>query len=189
MIKIAKHFFEIGNTSGLMALIPVFTVSSIHRLKPVWDAISKNDMEKIEKWLSLLSPQGNYKQYREYLSSRTPPTLPFIGLFLTDLTYSNESLKTFVNDDNKTINFERLRVIGKAVYQIHSFQKIGYEFQQTKGFVKPIFQRYQYNDKQFLKLSHALFPLRDSQLEMIKDVVLVLHLLFDYSLLVFVLLI
>lgn len=54
--------------------------SSIQRLS-VWENVSEKYKETFDSLDVLMKAQGNFKNYREALSLRKEPILPYLGLF------------------------------------------------------------------------------------------------------------
>jgi hypothetical protein len=44
-------------------------------------------MNEIEELFKLVSQNKNYKEFRSLLKSTVPPYIPYIGVYLTDLTF------------------------------------------------------------------------------------------------------
>lgn len=86
-IKIANQCLELHNYDGLMAIICSLNSSTISRLRKTWDAISAKRKEMLRTLQALIEPSQNNKILRTRLHDHVPPCLPFLGMYLTDLTF------------------------------------------------------------------------------------------------------
>merc|ERR1712054_445005 len=70
----------------------------------------------------LLSHEKSYQKYREVLSHTDPPLIPYLGVYLTDLTfiYENENML------NGLINFRKRKLIYDAIDKIQQYQLTAY---------------------------------------------------------------
>jgi len=51
-----------------------------------------------ESLSSSLDPKDNYKRYRLDLKEAKLPCLPYIGVYLNDLTYAESGTKTYIEE-------------------------------------------------------------------------------------------
>ncbi|KAF4438295.1 hypothetical protein F53441_12838 [Fusarium austroafricanum] len=86
-IKIAHQLLELHNYDGLMAIICSLNSSTISRLRKTWDAISTKRKDMLQTLQDLVEPSQNNKVLRTRLHDHVPPCLPFLGMYLTDLTF------------------------------------------------------------------------------------------------------
>jgi len=79
---------------------------------------------------SLRAQEGNYKDYRAILKNANPPCLPYLGVFLTDLTFIEDGNPYFLNIDGRTdiINFEKMRRVSVVIEKIVIYQQQPYNF-------------------------------------------------------------
>ncbi|KKA28732.1 hypothetical protein TD95_004418 [Thielaviopsis punctulata] len=86
-IKIAQALYELNNYDGLMAIICRLNSSTITRLRRTWDIISPKRREMLTTLQAVVEPAHNHKALRSRLVGHVPPCLPFLGMYLTDLTF------------------------------------------------------------------------------------------------------
>jgi len=53
-----------------------------------------------------------------------PPTIPYLGVYLTDLTFIEEGNKNIV--DRGLVNFDKCYLIAAVIGEIQQYQRIGY---------------------------------------------------------------
>jgi hypothetical protein len=123
-IKIANHCSTLRNYDALMAITCALTDTSIKRLKYTWDSVSVKRKEMLRSLQAAVDFNQNYKVLRAQLNDQVPPCLPFLGMFLTDLTFvdvGNPATKT--SDMGLTvINFDKHTRTAKSIGELQRFQ-------------------------------------------------------------------
>jgi hypothetical protein len=87
IIQIANELKILQNYNGLNAIISSLNNSSVRRLKKTFMGLSKKELLLIEELNSIVSNNTNYKKHRECIEFVTSGCIPFLGMFLTDLTF------------------------------------------------------------------------------------------------------
>ncbi|KAL2130861.1 hypothetical protein VTI74DRAFT_5851 [Chaetomium olivicolor] len=123
-IKIASHCSSLHNYDALMAIICSLTDTSIKRLKMTWDAVSVKRKEMLKTLQATVDINQNYKVLRAQLHKEVPPCLPFLGMFLTDLTFVDAgNPATKMTDTGMTvINFDKHTRTAKSIGELQRFQ-------------------------------------------------------------------
>ncbi|KAK4163697.1 ras guanine nucleotide exchange factor domain-containing protein [Cladorrhinum sp. PSN259] len=123
-IKIANQCSTLHNYDALMAITCALTDTSIKRLKITWDSVSAKRKDMLKSLQSTVDFNQNYKALRARLHNRVPPCLPFLGMFLTDLTFvdvGNPATKT--SDTGLTvINYDKHTRTAKSIGELQRFQ-------------------------------------------------------------------
>ncbi|KAG8417777.1 Ras guanine nucleotide exchange factor bud5 [Metarhizium acridum] len=133
-IKIAHQCLELHNYDGLMAIICTLNSSTISRLRKTWDAISTRRKEMLRHLQGIVEPAQNNKVLRTRLHDHVPPCLPFLGMYLTDLTFvdignpatKQMSLGTDGEEDGSggltVVNFDKHTRTAKIIGELQRFQ-------------------------------------------------------------------
>ncbi|KAM0254655.1 hypothetical protein ACHAQJ_006565 [Trichoderma viride] len=133
-IKIAQQFLELHNYDGLMAIICSLNSSTITRLRKTWDAISQRRRDALRNLQEIVEPSQNNKVLRTKLHDHVPPCLPFLGMYLTDLTFvdiGNPSTKRVSmgsesEEDGEggltVVNFDKHTRTAKIIGELQRFQ-------------------------------------------------------------------
>uniref|UniRef100_A0AAV2MF91 Ral guanine nucleotide dissociation stimulator-like 2 n=1 Tax=Knipowitschia caucasica TaxID=637954 RepID=A0AAV2MF91_KNICA len=127
-IRVAQACRARKNFSSLYAIVSALQSNPLHRLRRSWAHMDKESVKKYEELSEIFSDKDNYSQSRELLkeeisssstvleqrlnhrnSPRTSAqgTVPYLGLFLTDLTMLDTAVKDRL--DNGYVNFDKRR--------------------------------------------------------------------------------
>ena len=133
-VKIANKCLELANYDSLMAIICSLNSSTILRLKRTWDQVSCKTRATLETLKGIVDCSRNYAALRQRLQNTTTPCLPFVGTYLTDLTFvdvGNQTTRQLNSDqvDNgrTVINFDKHMKTAKIISDLQRFQ-IPYRF-------------------------------------------------------------
>ncbi|KAI1653700.1 ras GEF [Daldinia decipiens] len=129
-IKIAHQCLELNNYDGLMSIVCSLNNSIISRLRKTWDLVSPKRREMLKTMQAIVEPSNNNKVLRARLQGHVPPCLPFLGMFLTDLTFvdiGNPATKQLPgsgpNENGLTvINFDKHTRTAKIIGELQRFQ-------------------------------------------------------------------
>lgn len=128
-IQLAKLCQTYGNFFTMFALIAGLSLSPVTRLKATWEGISKPVRATHEELEKMADPSKNMKNYRDTLAATAPPIIPFLPIYLKDLTFINDGneLRIF----NNMINFDKLRMMAKRVRDITDMTQYEYDYEAT----------------------------------------------------------
>ncbi|KAJ5281450.1 hypothetical protein N7478_006822 [Penicillium angulare] len=126
-VKIANKCLELNNYDSLMAIICSLNLSMISRLKRTWDIVSQKTKTTLENLRTIVDVSRNYAVLRQRLQNHVPPCLPFVGTYLTDLTFvdhGNQSLRSLPTDEGETavINFDKHMKTARIISELQRFQ-------------------------------------------------------------------
>ncbi|XP_077576367.1 ral guanine nucleotide dissociation stimulator-like 2 isoform X2 [Stigmatopora nigra] len=130
---------ERKNFSSLYAIVSALQSKPIHRLRKTWQDTDKEAVRKYEELRDIFSERDNYAHSRELLkeegtSKYANPerqrkhaaegaprgTVPYLGLFLTDLTMLDAAVKDRL--ENGYVNFDKRRREFEVLAQIRLLQ-------------------------------------------------------------------
>ncbi|RKO92664.1 ras guanine nucleotide exchange factor domain-containing protein, partial [Blyttiomyces helicus] len=106
------------------------SMAPVHRMKKTWEFPKIS--ESYEEVAALVSPKGQYANYRKVLKDLKPPAIPFLGVYLTDLTFIELGNPDFLPDVH-AINFEKRRKVHGVIKEIQSFQRTPYALMPLQG--------------------------------------------------------
>jgi len=133
-VKIANRLLELANYDSLMAIICALDSSTIQRLKRTWDLVSSKTKATLDHLKSVVDISRNYTVLRQRLQNQVPPCLPFVGTYLTDLTFvdvGNHTTRQLpgetIADSKSVINFDKHMKTARIISELQRFQ-IPYRF-------------------------------------------------------------
>ncbi|XP_063932631.1 ras guanine nucleotide exchange factor J-like [Zophobas morio] len=156
-IGIAEKCGELNNFNALFSIIAAgLSAGCVTRLKKTWAGLPPRSKETHKSLVELVTNDGNYKNYRAKLSTVVEePCIPFLGIYLTDLTFIEEGNLDFVKGTNPPhINFTKRRIYANTISQILCYQKHDYSFHYVLPLGKLIDQiELPYNENDLFELS------------------------------------
>ncbi|XP_078685335.1 ras-specific guanine nucleotide-releasing factor RalGPS2-like isoform X3 [Branchiostoma floridae x Branchiostoma belcheri] len=88
-IKIAKKLFELNNIHSTMSVVSGLRSAPIFRLNKTWALLSRRDKAVFDRLAEVLTEDENRQRLRDYMEDIRLPCIPYLGMYLTDLTYIN----------------------------------------------------------------------------------------------------
>ena len=79
---------------------------AVARLTQTWERLPNKLKRTFSQFESQIDPSRNHRRYRIFISKLEPPIIPFMPLFLKDMTFAHEGNKTYL--ENGLINFEKM---------------------------------------------------------------------------------
>ncbi|KAI3361337.1 hypothetical protein L3Q82_013520 [Scortum barcoo] len=140
-ISVAEECRARKNFSSLYAIVSALQSNPIHRLRRTWQDTDREAVRRYEELSEIFSDKDNYSQSRELLKeegtskfanidnrlnnrhlnkSNAQGTVPYLGIFLTDLTMLDTAIKDRL--DNGYINFDKRRREFEVLAQIRLLQ-------------------------------------------------------------------
>lgn len=130
-IKIAKKLLEINNLHSLKAVISGLQSAAVFRLDKTWALLQRKDRAVFDKLADFLSEEENKKNLREYLSSVKLPCIPYMGMYLTDLTYIDT-----IHPNTGGLDDARTRKMNNVIRLISEFQQSDYENLEPSTYIQ-----------------------------------------------------
>jgi son of sevenless-like protein len=130
-IKIAKALLDMNNFSTMWIITSALDSTPIHRLKHTWAEIDKNSLADYQECMTTMSTERAYRVYREKIKFTQPPCVPYLGVYQTDLTFTEDGNPKFkiTTDGKKVINWKRNQLIYEVIASIKHYQVCSYDFQ------------------------------------------------------------
>jgi len=168
LLKVAIKCREQNNFNCCQEIIAGFGSAAVHRLHKTWARIQKNEPKLIAQFndiREIMSNSKSFHKYRNELNNVNPPCLPYLGVFLTDLTFIEDGNRDYlITTDGRTdiINFEKMRKVATVIEKIRIYQPVPYNFEK----VPVIYDFIQHNlphieDTNAFELSRQIEPKED----------------------------
>ncbi|EJU03132.1 ras GEF [Dacryopinax primogenitus] len=126
-IKVAERALELKNFSLLFSILAALTSSTVLRLNKTWAGLNSKYRTKLEELRKVTDYTRNYGEYRSRLRETEPAAIPFLGVYLTDITFCNGGNPSHrpspVRSDVQLINFNKYRKLARIVFDMQRFQK------------------------------------------------------------------
>jgi hypothetical protein len=122
-VELASMLEELNNYNGVFSVMSGLALAAIHRLKNTYNAMPEETRAEAAKLSQFLSRDLNFKFLRTKIKQQKPPLVPYVGLYLTDLTFIEEgSPKYLERNDLKLINFDKCRKFASVIRDIQTYQ-------------------------------------------------------------------
>ncbi|KAI8907616.1 hypothetical protein DFJ77DRAFT_474645 [Powellomyces hirtus] len=92
-IGVAKYCLDLNNFNGLRSITAGLQSTPVHRLERTWAMVGRREKAVFDKMCDLMSPLSNSESYRRRLAEAKSPCVPYLGMWLGDLTFLNECIK------------------------------------------------------------------------------------------------
>ncbi|KIY61294.1 ras GEF [Cylindrobasidium torrendii FP15055 ss-10] len=125
-IKVADRCSTLNNYSTPRSMLAALDSSTISRLRQTWATLPQKNRLQLEAMRRVADHGRNYHEYRSKLRNTAPPAVPFLGLYLTDVTFCREGNPSHrispLNPDKKLLNFNKYHKLARIVQDMQRFQ-------------------------------------------------------------------
>jgi len=136
LVEVASECAKLGNFNGLFEIMAGLDLAAVHRLKQTKQHLNAERQAQLEQLNRLVSVDANRKAYRGALNDFTGPScIPYLGMYLTDLTFieegnSNTIDKVITTDDQeqtlKLINWGKHQKYAAIIEEVRFYQQTSY---------------------------------------------------------------
>lgn len=126
-IQIAVACNKLNNFNAVFEVVSALLSTPVHRLKKTWAAIPDDMRTTFDELAKGVARRDNFKQYRANLLSVNPPCIPYLGVYLTDLTFIRDANPN-TYPDTDLINFSKRRRISEVLMSLQQYQQARYQF-------------------------------------------------------------
>jgi len=131
-VNVAEKCRSLNNFSSMTAIISALYSSPIHRLKKTWKQVSEKTMTLMNKMNDLMNSTRNFSEYREHLRFiHDKPCVPFLGVYLSDLTFTTRGNPDHLHGDNKLVNFAKRTKTVEILREISRYQSLPYNLRMN----------------------------------------------------------
>jgi len=159
-ILIAERCRELRNFSTMAALIAGLNSPPIRRLKRSWDPLHTRTIAQLDDVEKTLDSGKNFTGYRRLLATVNPPCVPFLGVYLTVLTFIQDGNKDLLVKEGNLINFNKRQKAAEVIREIKKYQQKPYnlsEIPSIQDFLEASLSSVE-NAPDFWEISMALEP-------------------------------
>lgn len=128
-VKIATKCDEVANFHSLFAIVCALNMTAILRLNRTWEYVSSKTKAALAHLKGVIDHSRNHASIRQRLQNCVPPCLPFLGTYLTDLTFvdaGNMNTRPLPvagsEEGTPVINFDKHMKTAKIISELQRFQ-------------------------------------------------------------------
>lgn len=115
LVGIMRSLKKLRNFNSLMAFLAGIGASPVARLSHTFEALNTRARATLDKTRQLMAYEKSYSTYRKALSTCSLPVIPYLGIYLTDVTFVHHGNPDTVvaehNVDLKLINFAKVSTV------------------------------------------------------------------------------
>jgi len=98
MILLCQQLFLLRNFNSVMGVLGGLAAAAVSRLKFTEEGLPPKVKKVFEDVQQEMSSSNSFKTYRDKLRSSSAPTIPFIGVILSDLTFIEDGNQDYTPD-------------------------------------------------------------------------------------------
>ncbi len=121
-IAIADRCRALQNFSTMTAIVSGLNSAPVYRLRRTWDQVNQRFIAMLESLNKVMHSSKNFSDYREMIHKLNPPCVPFLGVYLTDLTFIEDGNPDRLKTDERMINFGKRAKTAEVVKEIMIYQ-------------------------------------------------------------------
>jgi son of sevenless-like protein len=154
-IKLATALRKLNNFNACKEIVGGLRSIPVSRLTKSWEALPTKFQTEFHELEELMHQKKSYGNMRVALKNTNTCALPYIGMFLTDLT--------FVEDGNKDItdgliNFFKRQKYAVVIREMLRLQSERYAFTVVPDLQNKLLNLQEYNEDKLLEISYKYEP-------------------------------
>ncbi|KAG0749124.1 hypothetical protein G6F16_003124 [Rhizopus arrhizus] len=138
-VQVAEKCRMLNNFNTCMAILSAFDNSSVGRLKRTWEAVGARTNQILQQIRKLMGANRNFTEYRALIHSVNPPCIPFLGIYLQDLTFIEDGNSNELKKNKELINFAKRAKTAEVIREIQQYQSSLYQLkpvEEIQDFIK-----------------------------------------------------
>eukprot|EP00011_Vannellida_sp_DIVA3-517-6-12_P003037 CAMPEP_0114626520 /NCGR_PEP_ID=MMETSP0168-20121206/11824_1 /TAXON_ID=95228 ORGANISM="Vannella sp., Strain DIVA3 517/6/12" /NCGR_SAMPLE_ID=MMETSP0168 /ASSEMBLY_ACC=CAM_ASM_000044 /LENGTH=481 /DNA_ID=CAMNT_0001837827 /DNA_START=50 /DNA_END=1492 /DNA_ORIENTATION=- len=136
-INVANKCVQMHNYNTTMEILGGLNNVAVQRLKKAWGALPEKYDLIWENLTALMDTKNNYQEYRNAVAAakaQNTGVVPFLGVFLRDLTFIEDGNPNTVEDGQ--INFEKTKLLGSVIRDVQQYQQYAYSIRKVPSIVR-----------------------------------------------------
>ncbi|KAI7905568.1 ras guanine nucleotide exchange factor domain-containing protein [Cokeromyces recurvatus] len=131
-VNVAERCRVYNNFNTCMAILSAFDNSAVGRLKRTWEMVGARTNHIVAHMRKLMGANRNFNRYRALIHSVNPPCIPFLGIYLQDLTFIEDGNPNTLKTSKDFINFAKRAKTAEVIREIQQYQTMGYHFKPVE---------------------------------------------------------
>ncbi|KAI8391128.1 ras guanine nucleotide exchange factor domain-containing protein [Radiomyces spectabilis] len=159
-VQVAEKCRLLNNFNTCMAILSAFDNSSVGRLKRTWEMVGARTNQTLGNIRKLMGANRNFTEYRAIIHSINPPCIPFLGIYLQDLTFIEDGNTNYLKKSKQLINFAKRAKTAEVIREIQQYQSSLYQLksvEELQAFIQANLQSTR-DEEQLYKESLKLEP-------------------------------
>lgn len=125
-IAFAEQCRLLNNFNTLMSVLGALTSVPVERLTRTWQAVHQKSLAAYDQLKKIMRTDRNFAEYRDSLHSCNPPAIPFVGVYLQDLTFIEDGNDDMIHSTPGLINFGKRQRTAGTIRDLQQFQNVPY---------------------------------------------------------------
>jgi len=125
-IKVADRCSRLNNFATPRSILAALDSATISRLQQTWAVVPQKQRVQFDALRKLADYSRNFAEYRSRLRNTVAPAVPFLGLYLTDLTFCRDGHPSHRPHPSvpgkQLINFNKYYKLARIVQDMQRFQ-------------------------------------------------------------------
>ncbi|KAI8063778.1 ras guanine nucleotide exchange factor domain-containing protein [Gongronella butleri] len=126
-VQVAERCRQLNNFNTCMAILSAFDNSAVGRLKRTWELVGTRTSQVLSNIRRLMGANRNFTEYRAIIHSINPPCIPFLGIYLQDLTFIEDGNSDYLKTSKHLINFAKRAKTAEVIREIQQYQSTYYQ--------------------------------------------------------------
>ncbi|KAG2218747.1 hypothetical protein INT45_003065 [Circinella minor] len=131
-VQVAEKCRLLNNFNTCMAVLSAFDNSSVGRLKRTWEMVGARTNQILSQIRKLMGANRNFTEYRAIIHSINPPCIPFLGIYLQDLTFIEDGNPNYLKKSKELINFAKRAKTAEVIREIQQYQSSLYRLKPVE---------------------------------------------------------
>jgi len=150
-IKIANECWNLGNYGTSTSILAGINNSAIRRLKNTFAGLTTKMEEELNLLDNQLSQLNNFQTLRDVIHTKQPPLIPYLGIYLKDLTFIEDGNKDILDG---LINFRKMELVYNVIAEVQQNQSTDYDIKPNHEIIT-LLQEVPYNsENELITLSY-----------------------------------
>ncbi|KAI7905291.1 ras guanine nucleotide exchange factor domain-containing protein [Cokeromyces recurvatus] len=138
-VQVAEKCRILNNFNTCMAILSAFDNSSVGRLRRTWEVVGTRTTATLQQIRKLMGAIRNFVEYRAIIHSINPPCIPFLGIYLQDLTFIEDGNPDELKAKGQPvslINFAKRAKTAEVIREIQQYQSSLYQLKSVEEIQK-----------------------------------------------------
>ncbi|KGO39984.1 Guanine-nucleotide dissociation stimulator CDC25 [Penicillium expansum] len=124
LINVANICHQLQNYSAVVSILAGFESAPVYRLARTWAMVTERSCNTLRPLQAMICSAHNYQAYRDTLRVAVAPCVPFLGLFLKDLTFIEDGNAAMTPEG--LINFHKYTMLASTIHEIQRLKEAPY---------------------------------------------------------------